>query len=336
MARDTVAFISYAREDGEAFATNLRERIEKEQPEISLWQDRARMRGGEDFAAQIREAIDSVQYLVLVLTPAALRSTWVRKEWRYAREQGVCVCPVKGPPHADTNALRSALPRWMNQAHAYDLDKEWERFVLFLKSPCAATRVPFMAAEQRAGYVERRGEAARIVTAVLDATRQNPSGKPAAIWGAGGFGKTSLAVNGCHDGEVMSACDGGILWATLGEQPALLPELTKLYAALTGERPPFVDADDASLALSSKLEGKRCLLVIDDVWDREHVKPFMRGGADCTRLITTRSLKIAADFAAQEARIPHRRDEPRTSRLFPLYRGGGLAGHFDQRTPPSS
>lgn len=303
MARDTVAFISYAREDGEAFATALRERVEKEQPEISLWQDRARMRGGEDFAAQIREAVESVQYLVLVLTPAALRSTWVRKEWRYAREQGVCVCPVKGPPHADTNALRAALPRWMSQAHAYDLDKEWERFVLYLKSPCTATRVPFMAAEQRAGYVERRGEATRIVTAVLDATRQNPGGKPVAIWGAGGFGKTSLAVNVCHDGEVMSACDGGILWATLGEQPALLPELTKLYAALTGERPSFVDADDASLALSSKLEGKRCLLVIDDVWDVEHVKPFMRGGAECTRLMTTRSAKIAADFATEDGRI---------------------------------
>jgi hypothetical protein len=40
------AFISYARKDGEAFATALRARPESEQPEITLWQDRARMEGG--------------------------------------------------------------------------------------------------------------------------------------------------------------------------------------------------------------------------------------------------------------------------------------------------
>ena len=303
MARDTVAFISYARQDGEAFATDLRQRVEKEQPEISLWQDRARMRGGEDFPAQIKEAIDSVQYLVLVLTPAALRSPWVQKEWRYAREQGVCVCPVKGVADADLSALRAALPNWMSQAHAYDLKTEWERFVLFLKSPCQATRVPFMAEDLRAGYVERLDETARIVAHLLDAQRQNPSGKRVAILGAPGFGKTTLAVKACHDGEVMSACDGGILWTTLGEQPSVQPELTKLYAALTNERPQFVDAIDASIELSKKLDGKRCLMVIDDVWDLEHAKPFLRGGDQCTRLITTRNAKIAADVAEVSALI---------------------------------
>ena len=49
MARDTVAFISYARQDGKAFATDLRQRVEKEQPELSLWQDRARIEGRRGF-----------------------------------------------------------------------------------------------------------------------------------------------------------------------------------------------------------------------------------------------------------------------------------------------
>jgi hypothetical protein len=39
-------FISYARRDGEVFATELRERLEREEPEITLWQDRDRMEGG--------------------------------------------------------------------------------------------------------------------------------------------------------------------------------------------------------------------------------------------------------------------------------------------------
>ena len=49
----------------------------------------------------------------------------------------------------------------------------------------------------------------------------------------------------------------------------------QLYAALTGERPPFIDADDASIQLSSRLDQKNCLLVIDDVWDANHLKPFL-------------------------------------------------------------
>lgn len=59
-------FISYARQDGEQFANALRERLEREEPEITLWQDRARMEGGVGWWKQITEALDVVQFLVLV------------------------------------------------------------------------------------------------------------------------------------------------------------------------------------------------------------------------------------------------------------------------------
>jgi len=91
-------FISYARSDGEQFATNLRQRLLKEH--IPLWQDRVGMEGGRDWWQQITEALDQIEFMVLVMTPAAMQSPMVRKEWRYARQQGVCVYPVKGeyPP----------------------------------------------------------------------------------------------------------------------------------------------------------------------------------------------------------------------------------------------
>ena len=66
---------------------------------------------------------------------------------------------------------------------------------------------------------------------------------------------------------------------------------------MTGERPAFIDADDASIQLASRLDQKNCLLVFDDVWDASHLAPFMRGGPQCARLITTRQLSIASDFA---------------------------------------
>ena len=303
MARNYVAFISYSRQDGEEFAGRLLERLEKEEPEITLWQDRIRMQGGVDFEQQIYEAIDSAQFLVLVMTPAAMRSPWVEREWRYARAQGVCVCPVMGAPEAELREPREKLPRWMSQAHTYDLGKEWDLFVNFLKSPCQATRVPFMAENLPDTFVERPTEFQQILDQVLDDGHKNPSGKRVVLYGSGGFGKSTLALSACHDDDVITACDGGILWATLGEQPSIQNELTKLYAALTGERPTFVDADDAAIELSKKLAGKRCLLVIDDVWDSQHLRPFLRGDQQSTRLITTRNSAIATEATESPCRI---------------------------------
>ena len=93
-------YISYARSDGEPFATQLRQRLEAEH--IPLWQDRVGLEGGKDWWLQITEALDKVEFLVLVMTPAAMQSETVRKEWQYARQQGVCVYPVKGEPDRGT------------------------------------------------------------------------------------------------------------------------------------------------------------------------------------------------------------------------------------------
>ena len=117
----------------------------------------------------------------------------------------------------------------------------------------------------------------------------------AALAGAGGFGKTTLAAALCHDEDTISAFDDGILWTTLGQAPNLQGELTRLYAALVGERPGFINVEDAAQALGEKLEHKRCLIVIDDVWDVGHLRPFLRGGPQCARLVTTRQARVAAE-----------------------------------------
>jgi WD40 repeat protein len=109
------------------------------------------------------------------------------------------------------------------------------------------------------------------------------------------LGKTTLAAALCHHEDTVTAFDDGILWATLGEKPNLLVALTKLYAALSGERPGFVDIDDAAINLGDKLEDKNCLVVIDDVWDAAHLRPFLRGGSQCARLVTTRRSDLAME-----------------------------------------
>ena len=291
MSNKPRVFISYARQDGEEFAKALRQRIERDESEIKLWQDRTELEGGIGWWKQITEAIEMSEFLVIVMTPAAIQSSITRKEWHYARQHGICVYPVKGVPDTDIDYAR--LPRWMSKAHFFDLDREWQTFINYLKSPCIVSRIPFMAPDLPDGFVNRT-ELFEELKLKLFGTKQPYYTNVTALYGAGGTGKTTLALAFCHYDETIANFDDGILWLTLGKNPNVMEGLTKIYAALAGERPGFVDQEDAAFYLSEKLEGKNCLIVLDDVWNEAHLKPFMRGGKDCMRLIITRIFDIAS------------------------------------------
>ena len=91
---------------------------------------------------------------------------------------------------------------------------------------------------------------------------------------------------------MITAYDAGVLWVTLGETPNVRDALAKLYAALTGERPGFADAEDAAFHLKQRIGDACYLLVIDDVWDAQHLRPFLSDD-NCLRLVTTRDTAVA-------------------------------------------
>ncbi len=299
--RDGV-FISYARSDGEAFAHRLRQQLEKQN--IKLWQDRVGLEGGRDWWLQITEALDNIAFMALVVTPNALRSEIVRKEWRYARQQGVCVYPIKGSPNLDFNSI----PRWMRDQHFYDLGSlegksfgpEWQKFLNDLNKTPDIRRVPFMVEDLPAGFVQRPNEFDRLVALLLDQNREEPVAITAALRGAGGYGKTTIAKALCHDERVQDAFDDGILWVTLGENPGdLTGRVEDLIQTLSGERPGFSNTEAAIVRLKELLADRDILIVIDDVWNRDHLRPFLQGGPRCARLITTRNPNTLPDRAAE-------------------------------------
>ncbi len=277
-------FLSYARSDGEQFAAQLRHRLQAEH--IALWQDRIGMEGGRDWWLQITQALDVVEFMVLVMTPAAMQSEMVRKEWRYARQQGVCVYPVKGASDLDFHSL----PHWMRSAHFYDLAYEWPKLLNDLNTRCQQPRVPFMVEDLPADYVPRPREFEALIEKLLDQRREEPVAITAALRGAGGYGKTTMARALCHDERIQQAFDDGILWVTLGEHPGnLMGKVEDLIYMLNQERPGFTGIDAAAARLAELLADRDILLVVDDVWDAIHLKPFLHGGNRCARLITTRN-----------------------------------------------
>ena len=173
-----------------------------------------------------------------------MESETVRWEWRYARQQGVCVYPVKGAP--DSELRFSELPSWMSKAHFFDIDKEWESFVAHLRKGCDTPRVPFMAPDLPENFTARPNEFGRLKNLLLSADRKDPVAITTALSGAGGFGKTTLATALCHDEEIVQNFDDGILWVALGQNPNVMSNLVTVYAALTGERPGFANEEDAS------------------------------------------------------------------------------------------
>jgi WD40 repeat protein len=298
-------FLSYARKDGEAFATALRRRLAAEEPEITLWQDRAELEGGVGWWTQIESALDQVKFLVIVMTPQAMASEMTRREWRYARQKGVIVYPVKGVP--DDQLDYSALPNWMRKADFFDIGqwtgsawvdvKEWEQFTNYLKSDREPVRVPFLAPDLPPRFVARPAEFDAILQQIIEPATKEPVAITTALQGAGGYGKTTLAIALCHDERVSEAFDDGVLWTSLGQTPRVVDELTRWYAALTGQRPTFVDETEAAIQVAQKLERRACLLVIDDVWERRHLEPFLRAGKHNARLITTRRFDLVSDMA---------------------------------------
>jgi len=277
-------FISYARRDGEDLAREIRQRLEREG--ISVWQDRVKMEGGRDWWLQITDALNQVEFMVLVATPGALQSEIVGKEWHYARQQGVCVYPIKVTAELNFDEL----PRWMRNVHFYDLELEWLKLIQDLNEECEMPRVPFMVEELADDFVSRSDKLDQLISCLLD-DRGDPIATTVALYGTGGYGKTMLAKALCHNDDVRQAFDDGILWISLGEDPGdLTGRVVDLIEVLSGERPGFAGLDAAEARLVQMLADREILIVIDDVWNVAHLKPFIRGGKRCARLITTRNV----------------------------------------------
>ncbi|MES4904207.1 MULTISPECIES: NB-ARC domain-containing protein [unclassified Streptomyces] len=116
-----------------------------------------------------------------------------------------------------------------------------------------------------------------------------PGAADVGVVGAGGFGKTTLAVRVCE--LTRDAFPGGVLWVTLGEHvpdPVLADKINDLSELLSGRRPALTDPSMAGYLLGELLrEREPTLLVIDDLWAASRLDPFPVG-PNVTRLVTSR------------------------------------------------
>ena len=146
--------------------------------------------------------------------------------------------------------------------------------------------------------VDRPTELASVVMAVTKG-QGSTVGITTGLYGAGGFGKTTLAQMVCANRRVLRRFGGRVYLVTVGRDvrgaAAVAAKVNDVIKLISGEEATFTDPELAGRRLGSVLDsGPRRLLVLDDVWEPEQFAPFTEGGRKCARLVTTRVPELLA------------------------------------------
>jgi len=118
------------------------------------------------------------------------------------------------------------------------------------------------------------------------------------IVGMGGLGKTSLAKSVCDADNVKSHFELK-MEACVSDDFSLKQVVQKIIKSATGQRCVDLDGGELEKKLEEILNGKKYLLLLDDVWNEDAqkwllLKPLLSKGADGSKIIvTTRSQRVA-------------------------------------------
>src|SRR5262249_21659058 len=151
-------------------------------------------------------------YLIMVLTPDAFEGDRrvLRDEWLTARRAGCRVLPVE-----EHNAIRfsdPAVPTWLRKLDCYNLDDTNHSAKLLndLRTTPEQKPVPHNV-EFPARFVPRQQEMDQVISILTRDDESDRTATVAALIGAGGFGKTSLAKAVCYEDDILARYTDGVL-----------------------------------------------------------------------------------------------------------------------------
>ncbi|XP_022934779.1 putative disease resistance protein RGA4 [Cucurbita moschata] len=122
-----------------------------------------------------------------------------------------------------------------------------------------------------------------------------------AIVGMGGLGKTALAQSVYNDESTTKYFEMK-LWVCISEEFDVKVIVEKIIESATRKKPEIFQMDLLQSELRKQIDGKKYLLIMDDVWNEDYekwviLKRLLTGGASGSRiLITTRHQRVAETF----------------------------------------
>ncbi len=121
-----------------------------------------------------------------------------------------------------------------------------------------------------------------------------------AIEGMGGVGKTILALGVCHDKRIRARFSDGIVWLEIGREANVSKQdRIKRVADALNQKFAYYSED----AYRTVLSGKSVLVVLDDVWTRDVIEPFLVDSGRSRLLYTSRDNELAGPLGADNHHI---------------------------------
>ncbi|KAI5559616.1 hypothetical protein BDE02_17G123900 [Populus trichocarpa] len=153
--------------------------------------------------------------------------------------------------------------------------------------------------ESFSGLIGRDKDKERIINLLAAPSKVGGAHPPVLpIVGMGGLGKTSLAKSVCDAENVRSHFELN-MEACVSDEFSLKHVIRKIIKSATGERCADLDEGELNKKLEEILNGRKYLLLLDDVWNEDAqkwllLKPLLSKGADGSKIIvTTRSQRVA-------------------------------------------
>ncbi|WP_309232711.1 NB-ARC domain-containing protein [Nocardiopsis sp. BMP B8015] len=162
--------------------------------------------------------------------------------------------------------------------------------VHIVSRPARPVRVPHQLPLAATGFVDRTAHLRQLDALAAEAETSVPV---AVLAGPPGVGKTALAVHWAHRARSLFP-DGDLYTSVHGHAPGPRAEASQALDAILRalgvppERIPL-DLDGRSALYRSEVDGKRLLVVVDDVLNPTQVRPLLPAAPGCMVVVTSRS-----------------------------------------------
>lgn len=297
-------FISYAHADDASFAEKLHKDL-KDQGVNNVFLDKESLenKGGRYFRDEISEAVVQTDCLLLVMGPEAAKRANVIVEWRKASEYPIPILLLlrKGDISVIPEELQHLQFIDCTDTHPYE--ESFKAIIDSLNNPVKYGQIHGLPERPKhfQFQADQREKLERLIFAdafgpdiVTANTRVNT------IVGTSGSGKTTLAASFARDLRTREHAKDGVFWLEFTGNEADQQQIVKNIESVIRKLGDFQysshdDIEAASIRLSEMLCQKKCLLVLDNVWDKDQIEPFVNAlsQSDSRILVTTQRNDLA-------------------------------------------
>jgi tetratricopeptide (TPR) repeat protein len=317
---DRAVFINYRGEDSHSYGALLYTELTRQFGEDHVFLDAESIPAGADFVEELLERVRSARVVLAVIGPRWLTATdstgrrriddpadWIHRELAEAFAAGVRVIPVlteqvEIPDAADLPADIARFNHCQYRRLRYreptaDLARIVADLTSFDPTLAAAARSRDNAPRQLPAapglFTGRATELAVITDAATTTLDTDATVAISAIGGAGGIGKTALALHWAY--QHLQRFPDGQLYVNLrgfdpSGQPTAIGDAVSGFLIGLGVDPSTlpVELDAQTAKYRSLVAGKRMLILLDNARDIDQVAPLLPGSPSCTVLVTSR------------------------------------------------